>query len=234
VYVLYDTYVVLVKLSTESPIRMRARFTLAEIAARALEIVDRDGLGGLSMRTLAAALGTGPMTLYNYVKDRGQLEELVAATVISQVKLPEPSDDWADDVRAVAVAMWQAVREHPNVVPLVLTRRTVSPSSYAPAERLVEALTRGGLEGADLLAAFRAVLALVMGSAQVELAGPLAGSDRDTEQTQVAARIGQLAGAAHPRLATLAQTSQQSSAAADFGRAIEMLVAGMQAGARGG
>lgn len=161
---------------------MRARFTVGEIADHALAIVDRDGLGGLSMRTLARALGTGPMTLYNYVEDRGQLEALVAEAVIAGVELPEPSHDWAEDVRAVATAIWEAVRRHPNVVPLVLTRRTMSATSYAPAERLVEALTRGGLEGVDLLAAFRAVLALVMGSAQVELAarwpGRIATSNR--------------------------------------------------------
>ena len=207
---------------------MRARFTVAEVAARALEIVDHDGLGGLSMRTLAAALGTGPMTLYNYVEDRGQLEELVAEAVIAGVKLPEPSPDWLMDVRAVATAMWQAVRRHPNAVTLVLTRRTVSPSSYAPAERLVEALSRGGLDDVSLLAAFRAVLALVMGSAQVELAGPLAGPDRDAAQVAVAAHIGRLAGTEHPRLAALAQTSQQSSAVADFDRALDMLLAGVQ------
>src|ERR1700684_1899057 len=174
---------------------MRARFNVAEVAAQALEIVDRDGLGGLSMRTLAAALGTGPMTLYNYVKDRGQLEELVAEAGMSGVEIPDTSQDWLVDVRAVATAIWLAVRRHPNVVPLVLTRRTVSPSSYAPAERLVEALARGGLDGVDLLAAFRAVLGLVMGSAQAELAGPLTGPDRDAEQVAVAAQIGRLAGA---------------------------------------
>lgn len=213
---------------------MRARFSVSEIAASALGIVDRDGLSGLSMRSLATALGTGPMTLYNYVKDRGQLEELVAEAVISGVKLPEPSQDWVEDVRGVATAMWEAVRQHPNVVPLVLTRRTVSPSSYAPAERLVEALARGGLEDMDRLAAFRAVLALVMGSAQVELAGPLAGPDRNAEQAAAAAKIGQLAGVEHPRLATLAQTSQQSSAVADFARALDMLLTGIQAGAHSG
>ncbi|WIM89376.1 TetR/AcrR family transcriptional regulator C-terminal domain-containing protein [Candidatus Mycobacterium wuenschmannii] len=206
---------------------MRARFTVGEIADHALAIVDRDGLGGLSMRTLARALGTGPMTLYNYVEDRGQLEALVAEAVIAGVELPEPSHDWAEDVRAVATAIWEAVRRHPNVVPLVLTRRTMSATSYAPAERLVEALTRGGLEGVDLLAAFRAVLALVMGSAQVELAGPLAGPHRDVEQAAVAATIGRLAGDEHPRLATLAQTSQRSTAIDDFRRALDMLLAGV-------
>ncbi|MGH3542090.1 MAG: hypothetical protein ACRDTO_06880 [Mycobacterium sp.] len=32
------------------------------------------------------------------------------------------------------------MRRHPSVIPLVLTQRTVSPSSYAPAEQLVETL----------------------------------------------------------------------------------------------
>lgn len=213
---------------------MRARFSVAEVAAQALEIVDRDGLGALSMRTLAAALGTGPMTVYNYVNDRDQLEELVAEAVIASVELPPSSHDWQQDVRAIAMAIWQTVRQHPNVVPLVLTRRTVSPSSYAPAERLVEALARGGLEDADLLAAFRAVLGLVMGSAQAELAGPLAGPARDSEQVAVASQIGRLAGVEHPRLAALALTSQQSSAAADFERALDMLLAGVQSRSSGG
>jgi AcrR family transcriptional regulator len=207
---------------------MRARFSVAEVAARALEIVDRDGLGGLSMRTLAAALETGPMTVYNYVKDRNQLEALVAEAVINSVELPAPAGDWQQDVRAVAVAIWQTVRRHPNVIPLVLTRRTVSSSSYGPAERLVEALARAGLADADLLAAFRAVLGLVMGSAQAELAGPLARPDRDSEQVAVASQIGRLAGVDHPRLAALAVASQQSSAAADFERALDMLLAGVQ------
>ncbi len=207
---------------------MRARFSVAEVAARALEIVDRDGLGGLSMRTLAAALETGPMTVYNYVKDRNQLEALVAEAVINSVELPAPAKDWQQDVRAVAVAIWQTVRRHPNVIPLVLTRRTVSSSSYGPAERLVEALARAGLADADLLAAFRAVLGLVMGSAQAELAGPLARPDRDSEQVAVASQIGRLAGVEHPRLAALAVASQQSSAAADFERALDMLLAGVQ------
>jgi AcrR family transcriptional regulator len=207
---------------------VRARFTVAEVAARALEIVDRDGLAGLSMRTLAAALETGPMTVYNYVKDRNHLEALVAEAVINSVKLPALEQDWQQDVRAVAVEIWQTVRRHPNVIPLVLTRRTVSSSSYGPAERLVEALARAGLEDADLLAAFRAVLGLVMGSAQAELAGPLAGPDRDSEQVAVASQIGRLAGVEHPQLAALAVTSQQSSAEADFNRSLDMLLTGVR------
>jgi AcrR family transcriptional regulator len=206
---------------------MRARFTVAEIGAAALEIVDRQGLEGLSMRSLANALGTGPMTVYNYVKNRDELEELVAEAIIGDVKLPAKSADWRADTAALATALWHGVRRHPNAIPLVLTRRTLSSSSYAGADRLIEAMGRGGLVGVDLLAAFRAVLSLIMGSAQAELARPRAGVDRDREQAAVAARIGGLAGTEHPHIAALAQISQQSTAGADFERGLGFLLDGL-------
>ena len=212
---------------------MRARYTVSDIATAALQIVDRDGLAALSMRSLATALGTGPMTLYNYVSDRNELSELIAEAVIAEVKLPAVSDDWRADVHAVATAMWSTMREHPNAVPLVLTRRTVSASSYAAADRLIEALRRAGLADVDLLAAFRAVLGLVTGSAQAELAAPMSGNRREGEQTAAAARIGRLAHAEHPNVAALSQTSQRSSAAADFERGLDILLAGVASRSRG-
>jgi hypothetical protein len=109
------------------------------------------------------------------------------------------------------------VRRHPNAIPLVLTRRTASPSSYRAAERLVEALGAGGLADIELLWGFRAVLALVMGSVQVELAGPLAGDERQREQA--AEQNGQLA--------ALAEISCRSTPADDFTRALDMLLAGI-------
>jgi AcrR family transcriptional regulator len=207
---------------------VRARFTLAEVRTHAIRIVDRDGLAGLSMRSLAAALGTGPMTLYNYVKDRQELEGLVAEAVLADVDLPPPSDDWLADVKSIATAIWLAVRQHPNAAPLVLTRRTVSAEGYFPAERLIESLSRAGLSDLDLLAAFRAVLSLVMGAAQVELAGPLP-ADREEANVDKAKRIGHLAGASHPHMAGLAVTSQRSTMAADFELGIDMLLAGIAA-----
>ncbi|OBI66280.1 TetR/AcrR family transcriptional regulator [Mycobacterium sp. E796] len=207
---------------------MRARFTVGEVREQAMDIVDRDGLSALNMRSLATALGTGPMTLYNYVRDREELESLVAEAVLADVKVPPPSEDWLADVKCIAIAIWEAMRRHRNAVPLVLTRRTVSNESFAPAEQLVATLVRGGLADRDLLAAFRGVLSLIMGAAQVELAGPAAVGDPEQVNIDDAGRIARLAGDAHPHLAALAFTSQQSSMPADFSRALDMLLAGIQ------
>jgi AcrR family transcriptional regulator len=203
---------------------VRARYTLDDIRSEALRLVDRDGLSALNMRSLATALGTGPMTLYNYVRDREGLEELVVDAVISAVDLPPPTANWRSDTIRIATAIWRAVRAHPAAVPLVLTRRSTSAAAFAPAEALVAALRRSPLDDEDLLAAFRAVLSLVMGSAQTELAGPLEATAPDT-----AARIGALAGQDFPHIEVLSHVSRKSSPEADFTRGLKMLVAGIAA-----
>src|SRR5262249_12454260 len=116
---------------------MRARFTTDEIAAVALGIVDQSGLSALSMRSLAAALGTGAMTVYNYVADKEGLEGVVGAVFVAEKKLPAPSQEWRRDVHDIADAMWCSIRAHPAAIPLVLTRRTVSATGMAAADALI-------------------------------------------------------------------------------------------------
>jgi AcrR family transcriptional regulator len=50
----------------------------AKIAAAGILIADADGLGAVTMRSVAAAVGTGPASLYRYVVNRGELVELMA------------------------------------------------------------------------------------------------------------------------------------------------------------
>jgi AcrR family transcriptional regulator len=195
---------------------MRARFTTDEIAAAALRLVDETGVGALSMRTLANALGTGPMTLYNYVADKEGLEELVVAAIVTEVRLPDPTDDWQHDAYAIARAMWEGVRAHPAAIPLVLTRRMSSATGFAAADALIAALTRAGLDDRDRLSAFHAVLGFVTGAAQADLAGPL-----------VAARIGSVAGSDFPNVEALSKVAERTTVEEDFDRGLAMLLDGI-------
>jgi AcrR family transcriptional regulator len=204
--------------------KLRARFTTDEIAAAALGIVDAEGLSALSMRSLAAALGTGPMTVYNYVPDKEGLEELVAAAVVAEVRLPPPTDDWQHDAYAIADAMWHGIRAHPAAIPLVLTRRTLSATGFAAADALIAALGRAGLSDRDLLAAFHAVLGFVVGAAQAELAGPLT---RGRDAADAAARIGSVAGATYPHIESLSAVAVQTTVEEDFDTGLGMLLDGI-------
>jgi AcrR family transcriptional regulator len=206
---------------------VRARFTRDEIASAALRIVDESGLGALSMRSLASALGTGAMTVYNYVTGREGLEELVVAAVVAEVSVPTPSGDWQQDVHAIAIEMWRGVRVHPAAIPLVLTRRMSSATGFAIVDALVVALGHAGLTDRDQLAAFHAVFALVIGSAQAELAGPLTGA-----ASEAAAKIGAVAGSEFPHLERLSKVAMATSVEDDFDGGLRMLLTGIAARCR--
>jgi AcrR family transcriptional regulator len=201
---------------------VRAKFTTDEIAAVALAIVDEAGLTALSMRALATALGTGPMTMYNYVAGKEGLEELVVGAVVADVSVPAPTADWQRDVHAIATEMWRGVRAHPAAIPLVLTRRMASPTGFAVVDALVAALRRANLTDGDTLAAFHAVLGFVTGAAQSELVGPLTGG-----AAEAAARIGTVAGADYPHIAALSKVASKTSVEDDFDAGLRMLLDGI-------
>jgi AcrR family transcriptional regulator len=123
-----------------------SRFSIEELQAAALALVDEEGLAGLSMRSLAVRLGTGPMTIYNYVRDRKDLDVLVVEAVIAEAKWArDRHENWREDARRIVTALWRAVRAHPQAIPLILIRRNRSPALLDLTEALLEALARGTL-----------------------------------------------------------------------------------------
>ncbi|HZJ72734.1 MAG TPA: TetR/AcrR family transcriptional regulator C-terminal domain-containing protein [Planctomycetota bacterium] len=183
------------------------------------------------MRSLAAALETGAMTLYNHVTDREDLDVLVVDAVLGEADLPAAARrDWKQDVTAIATAVWRAVRGHPNAIPLILTRRSRSPVALAIAERLLAALARSGRSGRDLLIAFRAVTAFVMGFAQAELAGPLS-VGRGEPAVDIAAQVRALPGDRYPHLTAIARAAVRSRADVEFRDGLRALLDGLTPGA---
>lgn len=206
-----------------------ARFTIEQLQQAALVLLDEQGPGALTMRGLAAALGTGAMTIYNYVATREALEVLVVDAVAAGIVWPEgPFDDWRDELRAVMLAFWRAVRAHPASIPLLLTRRARSPAALRAAEALLAALARGGLRGAAQLHAFRTLMAYLMGMAQAELAGPLALRAGESADETIA-RFRALPAAQFPQLRAAAASARHSTPEAEFRAGLELLLRGLEA-----
>lgn len=205
------------------------KFSRARLQEAALRLVDRDGVAGLSMRTLARELGTGPMTLYNHVSNRADLEVLVVEAVLGNAAWSRRRhDDWRAEARTVATAMWRAVRRHPNAIPLVLVRRSRATALLEPSEALLAALARGGLRGGALLVAFRAVTSFVMGFAQAELAGPLAAAADEPAATTIA-RFRALPRDRYPRLVEIAGAARRSTPEREFRHGLDALLRGLGA-----
>jgi AcrR family transcriptional regulator len=149
--------------------------TQDQIASAALTVIDRDGLGGLSMRAVATELGMGTMSLYRYVSDRDELEAWVVELVLVAVELDVPSKSWTKTVTLLAERARRAIGEHPAVVPLLLTRRHTAPSSVRWGEAVLRALGEAGFEGKERAIAFRTILGYVLGAVQLEHFSALSG-----------------------------------------------------------
>jgi AcrR family transcriptional regulator len=208
------------------------KFTEAQLREAALAIVDRDGLAALTMRGLAEALGTGAMTLYNYVEDRDGLEALIVAAVMAEMAPPTAKRGaaWDDRVRALATAMWQAVRRHPNVIPLILNRRTDDVATLEAVEGLLEALAQSGRSGFELLAAFRLVSGFVTGFAQSQVTGLLSRTPGGTAQ-ELRQRIAGLTQGRLPRLSEIAAVGVPGNPTREFEAGLEIVISGLKAGA---
>nr|WP_237534426.1 TetR/AcrR family transcriptional regulator C-terminal domain-containing protein [Streptomyces sp. SID3343] len=193
-----------------------------------MALVDEHGLPALTMRSLAAALGTGAMTIYNYVDGREGLEALLVEAVYADADLPahEKADDWREEVRALAEANWRAVRAHPDVIPLILTRRILDEPTLAGGEALLRALARSGRRGRDLLVAFRTVSGFLAGFAQAELAGPLSiAHGEDPEAITTRARA--LPPDRFPHLIEIATAAAESTPESEFHAGLDIILTGL-------
>jgi AcrR family transcriptional regulator len=146
------------------------------LAKAALDVIERDGPFGLSMRAVAGELGMGTMSLYRYVQSREQLESLVVDLVLEDLDLDVARcKNWIDKATQLAVRAHAAATAHPAVTPLLLARRHASLPALRWGEALLGVLTEAGLTGERRVIAFRTIVAYVFGAVQLAYLGPLAG-----------------------------------------------------------
>jgi len=79
----------------------RAPLTRETIVEKALEILDTDGVDGISMRRLGEALGVEAMALYHHFPNKDAILDGVAARIIEEtgpaMPLEEAASDWKAD-----------------------------------------------------------------------------------------------------------------------------------------
>ena len=196
--------------------------TLSTIAAAALAVIDRDGLAMLSMRAVAAELGTGTMSLYRYIADREQLEQLIVDLVLSAVDLALPEgESWTAQITCLLGRVRRTVGAHPAVVPLLLTHRHASSGSRRFAETLLGILTAAGFTGQDRVLAFRTLLSYLLGALQYQHLGPLAGAGTEV--------LAALPASEFPLLSATARDARQIPADDEHDRGLAAVLAGLSA-----
>lgn len=167
------------------------RLSRERVLATALEVVDHEGLGALSMRRLGAELGVEAMALYRYAEGKEalldglvealylELEDMLAAES-GEAGAPianasEPSPAWRAELHHIARATYLVAMRHPHAVPLLATRMLAVPLARRPAavlrdhERVLVLLQQAGLDDAAAARTHRTYTAWLLGYVFVEL-----------------------------------------------------------------
>ncbi|MWA09550.1 TetR/AcrR family transcriptional regulator [Streptomyces sp. BA2] len=155
------------------------RLSRERVLATALEVVDRDGLSGLSMRKLGAELGVEAMALYRYAAGKGALLDGLVEAFCQELEgdlAAKPrADDWRRELHRIALATYGVALRHPNMVPLLATRLLSTPLARRPAavlrsdERVLALLHDAGLGDRRTVQVHRAFTAWLLGYLLVEL-----------------------------------------------------------------
>jgi AcrR family transcriptional regulator len=156
-----------------------ARTSLDAIVAAAGEILEADGLPGLTMHRVADAVGVRPPSLYKRVSNRAALVRLISEAAFGELgealEVAATSGDPTADLRAIAVAFRQFGQARPQAYGLLFGSL---PDDWRPEpavyRRSLDVLLRvvGQLTGPERrLEAARTVTAWAHGFVSMELAG---------------------------------------------------------------
>lgn len=141
----------------------RRPLTVESIAEAALKLIDREGLGALSMRRVGAELGVEAMAIYHHLPNKEALLEAVV-TQGTPGALPVPDGDWRTDLCALANAVHRQFSAHPALLPLRWKRRTAGAEAKAIRERERKIFRAAGLGEALSRDAHRLLGSYVIGS----------------------------------------------------------------------
>jgi TetR/AcrR family transcriptional regulator, tetracycline repressor protein len=100
----------------DKPLISRERATRA-----ALDVIDVQGLNGLSLELVARQMGVRAPSLYYHFKDKSELLSEVALFLLRDIKTPfSSSEPWDEMLIKVCVATRRSILLHPSAAPLLL------------------------------------------------------------------------------------------------------------------
>jgi AcrR family transcriptional regulator len=148
----------------------RATLSYERITKAAVDLADTEGLDAVSMRRVAAKLGSGTMSLYRYVENRDELIELMADAVYGEGVAPEPTGDWRQDLADWARRSRQVALNHPWLAGHATLRGSFGPNMLAMMESTLALLDGHGMSGARMWDLWATVQSFVQGHVLEELA----------------------------------------------------------------
>lgn len=194
-----------------SPRGRPARLSADDVVAAAIGLADGEGIAALTMRAVAARLGSSTMALYAHVPDKTTLLALMSDQVLARMPHAEyePIDDWRERLTRLAGDNRDVHLAHPWLAGLGPDLTPVGPGAVGKYERELRALEPLGLSAVDTDACLTLLVDFARSSAEAQraaaapaagwwdAAAPVLAEHVTVERFPLATRIGAAAGEHH-------------------------------------
>lgn len=168
----------------------RAPLTRERVLGCAVAIADAQGLGALTMRSLAQALGVKPMSLYHHVANKEAILDGIVDVVFAEMDVPTPGGDWRAELAGRAASARAVLRRHPWAIVLMESRAAPGPATLRHHEAVLATLRAAGFSVEMTGHAYALLDAFIYGFAIQEAALPITGTDDAAEVARaIAARF---------------------------------------------
>ncbi|GAA2990924.1 TetR family transcriptional regulator [Streptomyces sp. KhCrAH-43] len=149
--------------------RRRASHSMESVLTEAVALLDEAGAPALTFRALAQRLGGGVASIYWYVASKDELldratDHVVGAVLADIEKLPS-GEDPIDDLRAMAVTLFDAIVERPWLGAYFMRNTELQSNSLRLYEKLGRQTLRLKLDARQRFHAVSAIVGVVVGSA---------------------------------------------------------------------
>ena len=125
----------------------RTPITVDVVVGTALGIVEREGYAALTMRRVAAVLGTGPASLYAHVVNKEDLDDLLIGRICADVELPAPDPHaWREQVVDVCHQLHDRYARYPGVSLAALATVPTDRDTLRVSEGLLGIVLAGGVD----------------------------------------------------------------------------------------
>jgi AcrR family transcriptional regulator len=159
-----------VKQNSSTSQRVRLPLSRDRILQVAIEIMDKEGLGSLTMRKLGNDLDVEAMALYRHVRGKADILDGIVDLVLGEIELSPGSKDWKTSLRASAISAHEALLQHPWTCELVLSPNLRAiPSRMLYIESILARLRATGFSPSAASRGYHAIDSHILGFTLWEL-----------------------------------------------------------------
>ena len=123
----------------------KQRLSAERVLDGAVALADEIGVEAFTLRKLAQALDTKPMTIYHHVPNKEAIIDGMVDRVFAEIDRPPPDLDWQSAIRHRCVSARAALARHPWAAPLMESRTNPGPETLGHHDAVLGCLLNAGL-----------------------------------------------------------------------------------------